>query len=169
MTRIILLITCCFILCACGTIKETTTTETMGQVIPAVIIHDTVSIPIELPLTDEKTDSIGREYLEKYCKGEVNVDQNGLKASLKFWMSTAKSKDQLLSEKQKAVIQLGYEIEKKEQEIQTIKTTTETKSTPGNLWIFFHCWQFLIPTAFIFLILGMILHARNTFAKKMIS
>ena len=155
-------------LVGCGTIKETTTTTTEGQIIPAVIIHDTVTIPVELPLTDEKTDSIGRAYLEKYCKGEVNVDQNGLKASLKFWMSTAKNKDRLLSEKEKSIIQLGYEIEKKEQEIKEKKTITESKSTPGQLWIFFHSWQFTIPTALIFLVIGILLHAKSETIKRII-
>ena len=155
-------------LVGCGTIKETTTTTTEGQIIPAVIIHDTVTIPVELPLTDEKTDSIGRAYLEKYCKGEVNVDQNGLKASLKFWMSTAKNKDRLLSEKEKSIIQLGYEIEKKEQEIKEKKTITESKSTPGQLWIFFHSWQFTIPTALLFLVIGILLHAKSETIKRII-
>jgi hypothetical protein len=155
-------------LVGCGTIKETTTTTTEGQIIPAVIIHDTVTIPVELPLTDEKTDSIGRAYLEKYCKGEVNVDQNGLKASLKFWMSTAKNKDRLLSEKEKSIIQLGYEIEKKEQEIKEKKTITESKSTPGQLWILFHSWQFTIPTALIFLVIGILLHAKSETIKRII-
>ncbi len=155
-------------LVGCGTIKETTTTTTEGQIIPAVIIHDTVTIPVELPLTDEKTDSIGRAYLEKYCKGEVNVDQNGLKASLKFWMSTAKNKDRLLSEKEKSIIQLGYEIEKKEQEIKEKKTITESKSTPGQLWIFFHSWQFTIPTGILFLVLGFFLGRKTEIIKKII-
>jgi hypothetical protein len=169
MKTVLIILGLAILLVGCGTIKETTTTETIGQTIPATIIHDTISIPVELPLTDEKTDSIGRAYLEKYCKGEVNVDQNGLKASLKFWMSTAKSKDQLLNEKEKSIIQLGYEIENKEREIETIKTTTETKSTPGNLWILLHCWQFLIPTGIIFFILGMVFHARTELGKRIIS
>jgi hypothetical protein len=157
------------LLVGCGTIKETTTTEIAGQTIPAVIIHDTVSIPVELPLRSEVIDSIGRWYLENYCKGEVNVDQNGLKASLKFWMSTAKGKDQLLNEKQKAIIELGYEIEKKEQEIESVKKTTETKSTPGNLWILLNSWIFWIPALILGIIIGMFLHARIALAKRIIS
>ncbi len=155
-----LLIIASIIFIGCGTIKETVTTTTQEQVLPAIVIHDTVSVIVELPLTDEKTDSIGRAYLEKYCKGEVNVDQNGLKASLKFWMNTAKSKDQLLSEKQKTIMQLGYEIEKKEQIIQETKTTTETKSTPGNMWILFHSWIFTIPALILGAIIGIFLRAR---------
>jgi hypothetical protein len=149
------------LLIGCGTIKETTTTETVGQTIPALIIHDTVSIPVELPITSDMADSIGKWYLENFCKGEVNVDKDGLRASIKFWMTTAKSKDKLLNEKENTIMQLGYEIEKKKQEIESIKTTTESKSTPGNLWILFHSWQFTIP-AFILGALVVILIGRKT-------
>jgi hypothetical protein len=152
----------------CGTIKQTTTTTTEQQTIPKEIIHDTLRIPIELPLTDERTDSIGRWYLKNFCKGEMQVDEKGLKASIKFWMSSSVKKDVELAKKEKEAIQLKYEIEKKEQIIQEKKTITESKSTPGQLWIFFHSWQFTIPTALLFLVIGILLHAKSETIKRII-
>jgi hypothetical protein len=144
------------LLVGCGTIRETTTTTTEAVKIPPVIIHDTIPIPIELPITDEVTDSIGRSYLEKYCKGNVDVDRDGLKLQVSFWVNTTKALKDSLNSQKKTVLQLGYEIEKKEQEIQETKKVVETKKTPGDWWIFFASMKFWIPAIFLGLIIGVI-------------
>lgn len=144
------------ILIGCGTIKETTTTSTEAQTIPAVVIHDTVGIPVELPLRDSQIDSIGRWYLKTYCKGTAEIDQDGLKATVTFYTKTVQIQRDSLNVKSKMIIQLNTDLEKKEQIIQATKTITQTKETPGDWWILWNSAKFWIPSGFIGMILGAI-------------
>jgi hypothetical protein len=131
-----------FLFSACSTIKESTETSTTPVTVPAVAIHDTLLIPVELPMREETIDSIGRWYLDNYCKGTVDVDKDGMKATINFWTKTTKRLADSLDTAKKTVIQLGYEIQKKEQIIQATKTVTTTESTPGQFWIWTHSFLF---------------------------
>jgi len=129
----------------CGTIKETVTTQTQAQIIPAKIVHDTTKIPITLPITDAMKDSIGRWYLENYCKGTATVDQDGLKAKINFYVSQRDAlKNNLnaasdsLDAKNDLIVNMQTDLEAKEQTIKALVTTTKTESTPGQLWIIWH-------------------------------
>ena len=131
-----------FAVAGCGTIKETVTTQTQAQIIPAKIVHDTTTIPITLPITDVMKDSIGRWYLQNYCKGTATVDEDGLKAKINFYVSQRDALKNNLNEasdsldaKNDLIVNMQTDLEAKEQTIKAITTTTKTESTPGQLWI----------------------------------
>jgi hypothetical protein len=156
------------ILIGCGTIKETTTTSTDAIKIPATVVHDTVGIPVELPLRDSQIDSIGRWYLETYCKGTTEVDQNGLKATVSFYTKTVQVQRDSLNAKSKMIIQMQTDLEEKEKTIQATKKTTETKETPGDWWIFWASAKFWIPAIFLGMIILIVLRVSVPIAKKFI-
>ena len=127
-----------FILVGCSAIKETSTTSTEAVTIPAVIIHDTLMVAVPYALEIQNgidIDSAKRDYFVKNCKGTVNIDQDGLKATISYLSKDNKGKAETIT-------QLGYEIEKKEQEIQATKTVTQTQSTPAMWWIWWHSLLF---------------------------
>lgn len=150
MKYFMILVTLLFI--GCGTIKETTTTETLAQEIPAVVIHDTtfVAVPYEVQIINGiDIDSAKRDYFVKNCKGTMNIDKDGMKATISFLSKDNKGKAE-------TIVQLTSEIEKKKQEIEGTKKTTETKSTPSDWWIFIASAKFWIPAIFFGLIIGVI-------------
>jgi len=83
----------------CGTIKETTTTETLPQTIPAVIVHDTTKVLTTLPINSTQADSIGRWYLENYCKGTENIDQNGFLGIPDYYFRTSSYSNDIMAER----------------------------------------------------------------------
>ena len=151
-------------LVGCGTIKQTTTTTTEQQAIPKETVHDTafVYIPYEtLVYQGIDIDSAQRAYFVEHCKGTATINEGNLRATISYLSKDNKDKAEVITS-------LEYEIEKKEQIIQEKKTVTESKSTPGQLWIFFHSWQFTIPTALLFLVIGILLHAKSETIKRII-
>lgn len=147
-----ILITVIFI--GCSTIKETTTTSTAEQIIPKRIVSDTQTVYIPLPLRSEEIDSIGRWYLLNYCKGEANIDQNDLKATVKFYVQTVKVLKDSMNKQTALTIKLATELEAKEQKIKAITTVTEKKETPGGLWIWWNSARFWIPAFIVGVITG---------------
>lgn len=140
----------------CGTIKETTTTETLPQTIPAVIVHDTTKVLTTLPINSTQADSIGRWYLENYCKGTENIDQNGLKATINFYVKTKQILADSLNRTSQMILTLQSDIKEKEKIIQGTKITTETKTTPGDWWILWASMKFWLPAGILGMIIGAI-------------
>jgi hypothetical protein len=154
-----------FLLLACGTIKETTTTTTEPIKIPAVVINHTDTL--YLVLTKEgygfvSVDSLKQWTLENLCKGELIIDTLGLKAKFTYsWKKIVSSLSDSLNDQIRMNQILKADLEKKAQELQGKTTTKTTESTPGQLWIWTHSflYQFLAAvfaiTVLIFLQLKM--------------
>jgi hypothetical protein len=159
MKRIIFI---CLIFAGCGTIRETTTTETMDVNVPPESQSQTKYIPIYIPPSEEYIDSIKQWTLITFCKGEIELEKGNLKSVTNFYTRLVKSKeDTIKGLKSKLAIVTETKTESKEHTIQGEKKIEETKSTPGNIWILFHSWQFTIP-AFILGALIVILIGRKT-------
>lgn len=144
------------IILGCGSSKETTTTTTRFEAVPAVFVIDTQYIVIPAVFDDSQADSIGRAYLEKYCKGSAEIDKDGLKATISFYIKKASQLQSALSEKHNLVIQLNTELEKKKQEIKSIVTTTEKKTEPSALWVWWASMKYWVSTLLIGILLGFI-------------
>jgi uncharacterized protein YceK len=150
--KIIIFILSVLFLGGCGTIQQTTTTETEGQILPAVVVYDTVfyPFPYEVLVKDGiDIDSAQRAFFLEHCKGTVEIERDGLKARISFLARDNK-------EKAETVIQLTSEIEKKEQVIQTIKKITDTKTTPSDWWIFWASLKFWLPFSVLGIFIGAI-------------
>ena len=149
-----------FMLSACGTIKETTTTTTEAVKIPAVIVNhiDTIYITLNKEgYAFVSIDSLKQWTLENLCKGEIIIDTLGLKAKFTYsWKKIVSS----LSDSLNNVIRMNQilkaDLEKKQQEIEATKTVKTTESTPGQLWIFWNSKQYWISTFILGLIIGII-------------
>ena len=143
-----------FIFTGCSAIKTTTTTETSAVTIPQQNAHDSSVIPINIAVTNAQADSIVRWALKTYCHGNINIDQNNLKATVDF--SVVESKPAATTSVKKIgtagstpkqpnlVIQTNTQLESKAQTIPSTVTKSETESTPGQLWIFWNSKQYWI-------------------------
>jgi hypothetical protein len=141
-----------FLLLGCGTIKETTITTTEPIKIPAVVIHDTIStyIPYEVFIQNGiDIDSAQRAYFIKNCNGTMEIDKDGLKATISFLSRDNRGKAQTIT-------QLTAEVEKKQQEILQTKKTVSTESTPGDWWIFWASMKFWLSAIFLGILIGIV-------------
>lgn len=136
----------------CSNIKETTSTTTEPLTLPPVVIHDTVTVAIPYLVEVQNgidIDSAKRDYFVKNCKGTMEIDKDGLRATISFLSRDNKGKAETIT-------QLTAEVEKKKQELQVKTTTKTTESTPSNLWIFWNSFQYWISTFILGIIVGVV-------------
>lgn len=102
-------------ICGCGTSYQISTeVKEKEHTVPAIQTTDTIYTMIPYDPVDE--DSIGRAYLEKYCKGTADIDQDGLKARISFLVQGE-------GKLKATVIKLTADLEAKERTIKTLDTT----------------------------------------------
>lgn len=120
MTKIMIVLMISFCVWGCGaSYKSQTEVKEKEHIVPAIQTIDTVLIPVFFDTEDSgpcNPDSIGRAYLEKYCKGTADIDKDGLKAKISFLV---REKGTLTA----TIIQLSADIEAKERKIKTLDTT----------------------------------------------
>ena len=151
-----ILIVFVFALAGCAQFGESVKTETAKQIIPAQVVQDTVVQRIVLPLRSEQVDSIGRWYLQKYCKGTATVNDNGLRAKIEFFIDSIAVLNNTLNAKKDLAVRMTIDLISKEKIIEALQTTTETSSTPSVLWILFHSWMFTIPAGVLGFLIGLL-------------
>ena len=149
-----------FMLSACGTIKETTTTTTEAKTIQGVVVHDTVTRYIAYNMAGYawvRIDSIKRSTLEEDCHGEVAIDSAGLKAKFTYsWKGAVATLQDSIKKQTRVIETLKATVERKPIEIEATKTVKTTESTPGQLWIFWNSKQYWFSTFILGLIIGIV-------------
>lgn len=172
MTALILML----LLFGCGTIRESTITETFPQTVPEESYSNIEYYPVYIYPTNEYADSIKQWTLINLCKGEMNSGQGNLESAVRFYVRRVKAQDDTIRTKNglikslenKLILVVESNAKSKEHEIQGEMTVESSKKTPGQLWIFMHSFQFTIPIAVIFLLIGILLHAKTEVIKKII-
>jgi hypothetical protein len=174
--RLIITTFLALIFLGCGTIKETTTTTTEAIKIPATIVHDTTIRYLTLKKEGYafvRIDSLKQWTLENLCKGEISIDTAGIKATFSYsWKKAAETLSDSLNKQSRVIETLKAEVVNKEREIEATKKTTETKTTPGDWWIFVASAKFWIPFSILSFILGavviILLRLKTTLLAKII-
>ena len=157
------------LLCSCGTIKTTTTTETLPVTLPAVIVNKTDTV--YLMITKEGygfvcIDSLKQWTLENLCHGELIIDTLGLKARFTYsWKKIVSSLSDSLNNQIRMNQILKATVEKQAQEIEATKKTTSSEITPGDWWIWTHSFLFQAIAAFLAVLAFELLRIKTTLLK----